>query len=54
MLYYADHLGANPNKRDVYHGHPYVNDCAEFCERWDQASFDPHYESNPVEFSPIW
>jgi len=24
--------------------------CARFCEDWDQASFDPEYESEPLEF----
>ena len=24
--------------------------CAEFCERYDQASFDPAYGSEPVDF----
>ena len=50
MLYCTDHLGANPNKRDIYYGHLYFNDYAEFCKRWDQANFDPYYESKPVEF----
>jgi predicted HD phosphohydrolase len=25
-----------------------------FCERWDQASFDPEYDSDPLEsFEPL-
>ena len=28
----------------------YFDDCAEFCERWDQASFDPDYADLPLEF----
>jgi predicted HD phosphohydrolase len=28
--------------------------CAEFCEKYDQASFDPDYDSLPVEhFQPM-
>ena len=50
MVYYAHHVGANPNKRDSYADHPFYDDCAEFCERWDQSSFDPDYETLPVEF----
>lgn len=50
MIYYAHHVGANPEKRGQYKGHPYFDDCAEFCERWDQASFDPEYEDLPLEF----
>ena len=49
-LYYADKTGGNPNSRDKYAGHPYFDDCAEFCERWDQSSFDPAYPSLPLEF----
>lgn len=48
MLYYGDYVGANPNKRDTYKGHPYFDDCAAFCERWDQASFDPAYDTLPL------
>ena len=31
-------------------GHRYFDDCAEFCERWDQASFDPDYDTLPLSF----
>ena len=24
--------------------------CGEFCEKYDQAAFDPDYESEPLEF----
>lgn len=50
MLYYGHHVGGNQHKRDAYAGHMYFDDCAEFCERWDQASFDPDYKTEPVEF----
>lgn len=50
MLYYGTHVGGDAHKRDAYSGHPYFNDCAEFCERWDQASFDPDYDTLPLEF----
>ena len=51
MLYYGHHLeGADPNKRDRYKGHAYFDDCAEFCERWDQSSFDPDYDDLPLAF----
>ena len=50
MIYYGHHVGGNPHKRDTYKGHPYFEDCAAFCERWDQASFDPNYDSKPIEF----
>ena len=50
MLYYGHHVGGNQHKRDAYAGHAYFEDCTEFCERWDQASFDPDYKTEPVEF----
>lgn len=50
MLYYGHHVGGNQHKRDAYAGHPYFDDCAAFCERWDQASFDPAYDSLPLSF----
>ncbi|WP_295317446.1 HD domain-containing protein [Roseobacter sp.] len=49
MIYYGHHVGGNPDKRDAYEGHVYFHDCAEFCERWDQASFDPGYDTLPLE-----
>jgi len=50
MVYYGHHVGANPDKRDAYKGHAYFDDCAMFCERWDQSSFDPDYDSLPLNF----
>ncbi len=50
MVYYGHHVGGNPNKRDQFKDSPYFDDCAEFCERWDQTSFDPDYNDLPLEF----
>ena len=50
MVYYGHHVGGDPHKRDKYKGHEFFDDCAIFCERWDQSSFDPDYDSLPVEF----
>ncbi|CAN7638364.1 HD domain-containing protein [Mesorhizobium sp. LjNodule214] len=50
LLYYGEHVGANPHKRDVFRGAAYFEDCAEFCEKWDQSSFDPDYPTKPLEF----
>ena len=50
MLYYGHHVGGNQHKRDAYAGHMYFDDCAEFCERWDQASFDPDYRTEDITF----
>jgi len=50
MLYYGHHVGGNQHKRDKFRDNPYFDDCAEFCERWDQTSFDPAYDDLPLEF----
>lgn len=51
MLYYGDKVrGGDKHKRDRHKGHPYFDDCAAFCERWDQASFDPAYADLPLDF----
>ena len=52
--YYAHHLGGNRNKRDKYKGHKYYEACVEFCEKYDQSSFDPNYKSLPLkDFEPM-
>lgn len=48
--YYAHHLGGDRNAREKYRGHLYFQDCVEFCERWDQSSFDPAYPQLGIEF----
>jgi len=54
MYYYAHHLGGNKNQREKYRGHKYYQDTVNFCEGWDQKSFDPNYKSLPLkEFEPI-
>jgi len=50
MKYYADHYGWDPDVRDKFRGHIYFNSCADFCERWDQSSFDPDYPMESIEF----
>jgi len=50
MYYYAHHLGGNKNKREKYKGHKYFNDTINFCEKYDQNSFDPNYKSFPLKF----
>ena len=49
LAYYGRYVGANPSKRDAYKGQPYFDDCATFCERWDQSSFDPGYDTLPLD-----
>ncbi len=52
--YYAHHYGNDRNARDRYGESPYYAACAEFCELYDQSSFDPDYESLPMSvFEPM-
>ena len=54
MLYYGEHIGSNPHKREKYKKHIYFQDCSDFCELWDQKSFDPNYDTKPIDFfSPM-
>lgn len=54
MLYYAHHYNWDRNARDRFKDHPCFGTCAAFCERWDQASFDPDYPMQPLEhFEPM-
>ena len=50
MYYYAHHLGGDRNKRDQYKNHKYFQATIDFCENYDQNSFDPNYKSFPLEF----
>jgi predicted HD phosphohydrolase len=51
--YYFHHFGLDRNKRDQFREHEWWRDCAEFCEKYDQNSFDPAYETLPLEaFEP--
>ena len=54
MIYYAHHLDLDPNGRDQYKQHPWYNSCVYFCERLDQCSFDPAYDSESLQhFAPL-
>jgi predicted HD phosphohydrolase len=54
MLYYAHHYGWDRDARERFRDHPCFDSCAEFCERWDQSSFDPDYDTLPLEhFEPM-
>ena len=48
--YYFHYVGADRNMRDGFRDHKYFDACAEFCEKYDQAAFDPEYDSEPLEF----
>lgn len=50
MFYYGHHYGWDKDARDRFRDHPCWQSCADFCERWDQSSFDPDYDYEPLEF----
>ncbi len=54
MVYYAHHYGWDQFEREKYKENPYYQSCVDFCERWDQSSFDPDYPSFDLDhFEPM-
>lgn len=53
-IYYAHLIGGDPAAREKFRDSPYFDDCAAFCERWDQSSFDPNFPDEPLSrFEPM-
>ena len=48
--YFFHHLGLDRNMRDRYRDHPHWRACAHFCAAYDQNSFDPGYDTLPLDF----
>jgi predicted HD phosphohydrolase len=48
--YYFHFYGRDRNERDRYKDHPAYQLTVDFCERWDQRSFDPSYDTLPLSF----
>jgi predicted HD phosphohydrolase len=52
--YYFHHAGLDRHARERFRGSPHFDLTADFCERFDQAAFDPGYDSLPLEaFVPL-
>lgn len=52
--YFFHHLGLDRDMREQYRGHPDFEYTAQFCHLYDQNSFDPAYDSMPLEaFEPM-
>lgn len=52
--YFFEHLGMDKNMREQFRDHPHFAACAEFCEKYDQAAFDPDYDSEALDvFEPM-
>jgi len=50
MFYNTSLTEDERNSRDQYKTHPYYQFAVDFCEKWDQCSFDPEYEWEILEF----
>lgn len=50
MVYYAHHVGGDPDARERFRGHPWFADAEKFCADYDQNCFDPDFDSKPLEF----
>ncbi|RHY97440.1 hypothetical protein DYB37_005226 [Aphanomyces astaci] len=48
--YYFHHVGGDRHRRDAYADHPTYQLTVDFCHKYDQAAFDPSYESRPLHF----
>ena len=52
--YFFHFLGLDRHMRDKFKDSEHWKDCVEFCAKYDQNSFDPEYESLPIEtFMPM-
>ena len=49
----APNGSGDPNARDQYQGQPAYELAERFADEWDQAAFDPDYDTLPLEhFEP--
>ena len=48
--YYFQFMGLDRDAREKFKEHPHYQACVDFCANWDQPSFDPDYESRPLEY----
>ena len=55
QMYFFSYLSDDErNTRERWRDHPNFDLTAEFCERYDQASFDPDYPTLPIDgFEPM-
>ena len=52
--YYFHHINKDRNIRDNFKDHQFYQACVDFCSQWDQCSFDPDYDTLPLEhFEPM-
>jgi predicted HD phosphohydrolase len=52
--YYFHLIGQDRDARERFRGHPHFDHTAEFCHLYDQNSFDPSFDTMPLEaFEPM-
>ena|SRR5690625_1572214 len=52
--HYRHFYGLDREARDRYKNHPAYERTVRFCDQWDQRSFDPDYDTLPLEhFRPL-
>jgi predicted HD phosphohydrolase len=52
--YFFHHIGLDRDMREQFRGHPHFEYCAQFCHLYDQNSFEPGYDTMPLEaFEPM-
>jgi len=52
--YFFHHIGLDRDMREQFRGHPHFEYCAQFCHLYDQNSFEPGYDTLPLEtFEPM-
>ena len=52
--YFFHHLGLDRDLREQFRGHEWFDYTAEFCQEYDQAAFDPGYDTLPLgHFEPL-
>ncbi len=49
-VYYFQHTGADPHTRERWRDHPHYQAAVDFCAHYDQNSFDPDYDWEPLGF----
>jgi predicted HD phosphohydrolase len=48
--HFFQNIGLDRNMRDRFRGHPWWKECVAFCALYDQNSFDPAYDTLPLDF----
>jgi predicted HD phosphohydrolase len=54
VYFFGRHLGLDPNERDRFVSSPFYDRTVNFTTLYDEVSFDPNYQNEPLEtFEPL-